>query len=102
MVETHRLHTSVSEVEQAVEIGRGFRGPNGVVFVVNNDRSFLSHRATWAAALQAAGAAVTVIAEDTGEGDAIRRLGFNFVAVGVGREASSVLAMAKSATLILV
>jgi hypothetical protein len=102
MVETHRLHTSVSEVEQAVEVGRGFRGPNDVVFVVNNDRSFLSHRATWAAALQAAGAAVTVIAEDTGEGDAIRRLGFNFVAVGVGREASSVLAMAKSAALILV
>lgn len=99
MVETH---TSVSEVEQATRIGRGFRGPNGVVFVVNNDRSFLSHRATWGAALQAAGAAVTVIAEDTGEAEAIRRLGFNFVAVGVGREASSVLEMAKSATLILV
>ncbi len=96
------MHTSVSEVEEATRIGRGFRGPNGVVFVVNNDRSFLSHRATWGAALQAAGAAVTVIAEDTGEGDAIRRLGFDFVAVGVGREASSVLAMAKSATLILV
>lgn len=95
-------HTSVSEVEQAAQIGRGFRGPKHVVFVVNNDRSFLSHRATWGAALQAAGAAVTVIAEDTGEANAIRRLGFNFIAVGVGREASSVLQMAKSATLILV
>ena len=95
-------HTSVSEVEQAARIGRAFRGPEDVVFVVNNDRSFLSHRATWGAALQAAGAAVTVIAEDTGEADAIRGLGFDFIAVGVGREASSVLAMARSATLIFV
>ena len=102
MVETLGSHTSVSEVEQAARIGRGFRGPKRVVFVVNNDRSFLSHRATWGAALQSAGGAVTVIAEDTGEGDAIRRLGFNFVAVRVGREASGVLAMAKSAALILV
>jgi glycosyltransferase involved in cell wall biosynthesis len=102
MVETLGTHTSVSEVEQAARIGRGFRGPQGVVFVVNNDRSFLSHRATWGAALQAAGAAVTVIAEDTGEAGAIRSLGFNFIAAGVGREASGVLAMVKSATLILV
>lgn len=102
MDETYRTHTSVSEVEQAARIGRGFRGPNRVVFVVNNDRSFLSHRATWGAALQAAGAAVTVIAEDTGEAHAIRSLGFGFIAVGVGREASGVFAMTKSATLILV
>jgi glycosyltransferase involved in cell wall biosynthesis len=101
MTET-RTHTSVSEVAEAARIGEAFRGPEGVVFVVNNDRSFLSHRATWGAALQAAGAAVTVIAEDTGEADAIRGLGFDFVAVGVGREASGVLAMTKSATLILV
>jgi glycosyltransferase involved in cell wall biosynthesis len=101
MVETLGTHTSVSEVEQAARIGRGFRGPKRVVFVVNNDRSFLSHRATWGAALQAAGAAVTVIAEDTGEAEAIRSLGFSFIAVGVGREESSVLTMAKSATLIL-
>ena len=102
MNETSETHTSVSEVEQAARIGRGFRGPKGVVFVVNNDRSFLSHRATWGAALQAAGAAVTVIAEDTGQAEAIRSLGFNFIAVDVGRESSGVLAMAKSATLILV
>jgi glycosyltransferase involved in cell wall biosynthesis len=102
MNETSGTHTSVSEVEQADQIGRGFRGPKGVVFVVNNDRSFLSHRAIWGAALQAAGAAVTVIAEDTGEADAIRSLGFKFIAIGVGREASGVLAMTKSATLILV
>jgi glycosyltransferase involved in cell wall biosynthesis len=102
MAETLRAHTCVSEVELAARIGRRFRGPSSVVFVVNNDRSFLSHRATWAAALQAAGAAVTVIAEDTGEAATIRNLGFDFVAVGVGREASGVLAMAKSATLILV
>jgi glycosyltransferase involved in cell wall biosynthesis len=102
MNETSETHTSVSEVEQAARIGRRFRGPEDVVFVVNNDRSFLSHRATWGAALQAAGAAVTVIAEDTGQAEAIRRLGFGFIAVGVGRESSGVLAMAKSATRILV
>jgi glycosyltransferase involved in cell wall biosynthesis len=72
-----------------------------VVFVVNNDRSFLSHRATWGAALQAAGATVSVISEDTGQADTIRSLGFDFIAVCVGREASGVIAMAKSATLIL-
>jgi hypothetical protein len=102
MNETSETHTSVSEVEQAARIGRRFRGPEDVVFVVNNDRSFLSHRATWGAALQAAGAAVTVIAEDTGQAEAIRRLGFGFIAVGVGRESSGVLAMTKSATQILV
>jgi glycosyltransferase involved in cell wall biosynthesis len=102
MVKTLETRTFPSELEQAARIGQGFRGPERVVFVVNNDRSFLSHRATWGAALQAAGAAVTVIAEDTGEAEAVRRLGFGFIAVGVGREASGVLAMAKSATLILV
>jgi glycosyltransferase involved in cell wall biosynthesis len=102
MLDTLRRQTVTSEVERATQIGRGFRGPARVVFVVNNDRSFLSHRATWGAALQAAGATVTVIAEDTGEADAIRGLGFRFIAVRVGREASGVLAMAKSAMLILV
>lgn len=101
MGEALGTHTSISEVDQAARIGRGFRGHGRVVFVVNNDRSFLSHRATWGAALQAAGAAVTVIAEDTGEADTIRRLGFDYVAVGVGREASGFLAMCKSATQIL-
>lgn len=95
-------HTSVSEVQRAAEIGRSFRGPKSVVFVVNNDRSFLSHRATWGAALHAAGAGITVIAEDTGESGAIRSLGFEFIAVGVGREASGVRSMIKSAVLILV
>lgn len=102
MGDTSVTHTSVSEVAQAARIGRRFVGPKCVVFVVNNDRSFLSHRATWGAALQAAGATVTVIAKDTGEAHAIRGLGFNFVAVDVGREESGVLAMTKSATLILV
>jgi len=102
MLDTLRRPTTASEVEQAARIGAGFRGPKRVVFVVNNDRSFLSHRATWGVALQAAGATVTVIAQDTGEADAVRSLGFTFIGVPVGREASSALAMAKSAALILV
>lgn len=91
------------EVEQAVLIGQRYCGPKRVVFVVNTDRFFLSHRATWAAALQAAGAVVTVIAEDTGEADVIRRLGVEFVNVRVGREtSSSASAMAVSASRILI
>jgi glycosyltransferase involved in cell wall biosynthesis len=95
-------HTSVSEVEQAIRIAKGYRAPKHVIFVVNNDRSFLSHRATWGAALQTAGATVTVIAEDTGEAEAIRRLGFEFICVRVGREASDIRSIAVSASLILV
>lgn len=93
--------SAVLEVDRAVEIGRKYQGPKKVVFVVNNDRSFLSHRATWGAALRAAGATITVIAEDTGDAAAIRKLGFKFVPVRVGRESSSVTQMAKSAIQIL-
>ncbi|MCV7047105.1 glycosyltransferase [Mycobacterium frederiksbergense] len=92
----------MSEVDEATQIGRAYEGPKRVVFVVNNDRSFLSHRATWGAALQAAGSEITVIAEDTGEADAIRDLGFGFVGLHVGREASGVIALARSAVLILI
>jgi glycosyltransferase involved in cell wall biosynthesis len=103
MAEGLGVHISVSEVEQAARIGQRYRAPKRIVFVVNTDRFFLSHRATWAAAVHAAGAAVTVIAEDTGEAEAIRGLGFGFVNVRVGRETSSgVPAMAKAATRILI
>jgi hypothetical protein len=43
-------HISLSEVEQAARIGQRYRGPKRVVFVVNTDRFFLGHRATWRAA----------------------------------------------------
>lgn len=103
MDEAVGAHISAPEVEHAGRIGRRYRGPKRVVFVVNTDRFFLSHRATWAAALQAAGAAVTVIAEDTGQANVIRDLGFGFVSVRVGRETSSgVAAMAKAAIRIFV
>jgi hypothetical protein len=103
MDEALAAHISVSEVEHATRIGERYRAPKRVVFVVNTDRFFLSHRASWGAALQAAGATVTVIAEDTGEADVIRDLGFRFVSVRVGRETSSgVAAMAKAAIRILV
>lgn len=91
-----------SEIEHAGQIGSRYRGPQKVVFVVNTDHFFLSHRATWGVALQAAGAAVTVLAEDTGEAETIRRLGFGFVSVRVGRETSAgAFAMLKSAIQIL-
>jgi hypothetical protein len=63
MHDTVKRHTAAAEVAHASRIGRRYRAPKSVVFVVNNDRSFLSQRATWGAALKSPGAAVTVIAE---------------------------------------
>ncbi|WP_082570032.1 glycosyltransferase [Mycobacterium sp. Root135] len=91
-----------SEIEQSARIGRAYRAPYRVVFVVNNDRLFLSHRTTWGAALRAAGAEVTIIAEDTGEAGSIRDLGFDFINLRVGRETSSRRVLLVSACRILV
>ena len=77
------------ELQEAAGVGRRYRGPKRVLIVVNTDSHFLSHRATWGVALQAAGAEVTVIAQDTGKSDAIRSLGFSFLNVTIGRETSS-------------
>lgn len=90
------------EHQQAADLGRNYTAAGDVVFVVNNDWWFLSHRATWATALKAAGAQVTVIAQDTGQADVLRNMGFHFVDLHVGREASTTSTMAKSAWLILI
>ena len=82
-------HTSLLEAPTARRVGERFQRPGAVVFVVNNDRSFLSHRASWASALAAAGSAVTVIAENTGEAHHIKSAGFDFIALNVGRDSSS-------------
>ncbi|MFZ4893074.1 glycosyltransferase [Plantibacter sp. Mn2098] len=75
--------------EAARQLGANYSAKKRVVFVVNNDISFLTHRAVWAGALQSAGASVTVLAKETGYGDAIRKLGFQFEAVDLGRESIS-------------
>lgn len=77
------------EIKNASTCGAKFLHEGEVVFVVNNDRSFLSHRATWAAALLAAGANVSLIAEDTGRSAEVESLGVHFYALSLGRESVS-------------
>lgn len=96
------MQVSVSEIDEARRVGRQYCAPARIVFVVNTDRFFLSHRATWGIALQAAGAKITVIAEDTGQAATIHELGFDFIDVSVGRETSAgVASIANSSARIL-
>nr|WP_162243357.1 glycosyltransferase [Cellulomonas sp. Leaf334] len=89
------------DVDRAGRFGSSWSGPRSVVFVVNVDRAFLSHRASWAAAYAGAGARVTVLAQDTGYARAIRELGFGFVALPGTREVSGVTAQIAAAAQIL-
>lgn len=91
-----------SEIHTAALVGHRHRVPRRVVFVVNTDRFFLSHRATWAVAYQAGGADVTVIAEDTGESTAVSKLGFRFIDIPIGRETTSATTMVTSAMRVFV
>lgn len=84
----------------AMYIGSKYCADGHVVFVVNTDRFFLTHRSSWAVALSNAGARVTVIAEDTGYADRVRALGLSFVQVPFGREHISVLQAMRAAWLV--
>ncbi|AYF97239.1 glycosyltransferase [Protaetiibacter intestinalis] len=79
------------DLARASEIGARFGTRASIAFVVNTDRFFLTHRASWARAISAAGGSVTVIAADTGFADRIRELGFEFIPVEMGRESVSPL-----------
>jgi glycosyltransferase involved in cell wall biosynthesis len=57
-----------------------------IVFVVNEDWFFLSHRLVLARAARAAGATVAVVAGDTGKGDAIRGEGLQFTPLPISRK----------------
>ncbi|WAJ32011.1 glycosyltransferase [Arthrobacter sp. FX8] len=85
----------------AVQFGRNYRTKKKFVFVVNNDRFFLTHRASWATALAASGGGIIVIAQDTGHSAAIRALGFQFIPLHFGRESVSVQEAAKTASKLL-
>lgn len=77
------LESSVAET-----FGQEHRLRESVVFVVNTDWFFLSHRAAWALALRASGARVAVIARDSGRAEEIRAMGIEFVDLDLGRESS--------------
>jgi glycosyltransferase involved in cell wall biosynthesis len=73
----------------AAKFGKQYKTEKKFLFVVNNDRFFLTHRASWAAALAASGGQITVVAQDTGLADNIRDLGFDYVPLHFGRESIS-------------
>ncbi len=95
-------HSSIDDASMAAELGATWVGPKRVAFVVNNDRSFLSHRATWATALQASGSSIVVVAEDTGRRDQVESLGIRFIDVRIGRETSSIASTLVASLRILV
>lgn len=70
----------------ATSVGRRYHATGRVVFVVNSDRAFYTHRLAWATALMAAGASVYVIAPDTGYAERLRSHGLKFIRVDLGRE----------------
>jgi glycosyltransferase involved in cell wall biosynthesis len=78
-----------SDRTAAIAFGRRYLTTKKIVFVVNNDRFFLTHRASWASALLASGAHITVIAQDTGYAEDIRDLGFDYIPLHFGRESIS-------------
>lgn len=84
--------TTLGTVDSAAarEFGRKFATDKRIVFVVNSDRFFLTHRASWATSLQSSGAEITVIAEDTGHAGRIVGLGFDYIPLRFGRESVTV------------
>lgn len=70
-------------------------GKSRLLFVVNVDWFFLSHRLPIARAARDAGLKVTVAAADSGEGEAIRREGFDFVPLPFSRRGVAVAGEAK-------
>lgn len=64
--------------------------PRRLLFVVNVDWFFLSHRLVLARAARDAGFHVTVAARDTGRGDEIRREGLDFVPLRLSRDGTHI------------
>jgi glycosyltransferase involved in cell wall biosynthesis len=67
----------------------GGQRPARIVFLVNVDWFFLSHRLPLARAARDAGMQVTVVAADTGNASRIRREGFEFVSLPLARKGTS-------------
>src|SRR5438067_13790056 len=67
-----------------------------VLFVVNADWFFLSHRLPLAIAARNAGAEVIVVAGDTGKSGAIRDQGFEFVNLPISRGGTNPLSNART------
>jgi len=74
------------DLTAAANFGRAWHVGGRTVFVVNTDRFFLTHRASWAVAILTAGSPVTLIAADTGHGEEVRALGIDFRPLTLGRE----------------
>mgnify|MGYP000218073548 CR=1 FL=1 len=76
----------VADVALAKELGAMFRSRSRVLIVCNEDKFFLTHRASWAVALDESGCEVMVAATDTGYRAKIEELGFEFLVMPSLRE----------------
>lgn len=81
----------MAQVPVAPEAGNGVSVPH-ILFVVNVDWFFLSHRISLAKAARDRGARVTIAAGDTGASAAIRAEGFPFIPLPLSRKGTSPLA----------
>lgn len=68
---------------------QGFKGKPRILFVVNVDWFFLSHRLPIALAAKEAGAEVIVAAGDTGKGEEIKKHGLSFLPVPFSRKGTN-------------
>lgn len=72
-----------------------------LLFVVNRDQFFISHRLPLAAAARDAGVDVTVVAGDTGGADAIRAKGLGFVDLPISRSGTNPLTDARTVAFLI-
>jgi glycosyltransferase involved in cell wall biosynthesis len=88
-----KMGSSREPHEQTPATTKVLRGKR-LLFVVNVDWFFLSHRLPLARAAQSLGMRVTVVAADTGRADAIRREGLEFVPLRLSRGGRNLLSEA--------
>lgn len=93
---TNARAVAVSNSPLETASGSSFRFPVRILFVVNVDWFFLSHRLPIARAAREAGAEVIVAAGDTGRGEEIEREGLTFVPLGISRGGTHVAQEAKT------
>lgn len=82
-------------------MGRVTKKKPRLLFVVNVDWFFLSHRLPLARAARDAGAEIMVAAADSGKSDEIRREGFAFLPIPFSRQGVAIIEEAKSLLLLV-
>lgn len=94
-------YLSNSHIKLPMKINDVGPNPPRILMVVNADWFFLSHRLEVARAARDAGAEVTVVAPDTGKGEAIRREGLGFIPMPLVRSSTNVIREAHTLTFLI-